>query len=340
MTSTVIGSGGAAMGSSLLAGVSVQGDAASASEPQPAGATGLARRLAKAMRANDLMPAPAGGALAGATINQTTACDSGSINISGTVADNTGTGTVSVDFVDCRTGSDTLNGPASLNIAGYDQTNRIITDGTLAFTRVRFTGPGINMDVTGTLRVQVAPNVSCPWTSSSPCATETLTAQNIITQDNTTGHQTRAQNLRILNTFASVTGPSFFTQSIDGQVCDGTAGCVDVTTETAPHTAPWGPLYYATHSQSFPDWGIINLTGGTGRARVTSLGSALAKVEVDADGNGMYENSARLQWSELGTAIGADLADSDGDGMHNSWETVHGLNAGAPDATADADGDG
>jgi hypothetical protein len=338
LSSNVIGSSGAAMGSSLLTGVSAQADAAPNSEPQSTGAIGLAQRLAKAMRAGDLAPAGASGALAGATINQSTPCDSGSINISGQVADNTGTGTVTADFVDCRTGSDTLNGPASLNITGFDQTNRIVTDGTLSFTRVRFTGPGINMDLTGSLRVQVNANGSCAWASS--CAIETLTAQNIITQDNNTGRQTSTPNLRIVNSFASVTGPTYFTQSIDGRVCDGTAGCVDVTTETAAHTAPWGPLYYATHSQLFPDWGIINLAGATGRVRITSLGSALAKVEVDADGNSIYENSARLQWFELGTALGTDLADSDGDGMHNSWETAHGLNAGAPDGGIDADGDG
>jgi hypothetical protein len=317
------------MGTSLLAGVSAQAESAPASAAQPTGITGLTRRLAKAMRADDLARARSGAALAGAAINQSTPCDSGSIGISGTVADNTGTGTVAVDFIDCRTGSDTLNGPASLNISSYDQANRIITDGTLSFTRVRFTGPGFNSDLTGTLRTQV----------SVSSATETLT-ENVIVQDNSTMRMMRTENLRIVNVYNTVTAPTFFSQSIDGRVYDSVAGYVDVSTTTAPYTAPWGPLYYATSAQSFPDWGIINLAGTTGRVRITALGIDLAKVEVDANGDGLFENSARMRWAELASAVGANLADTDGDGMHDSWETANGLNPNVNDAAGDADNDG
>jgi hypothetical protein len=329
IASNIIGSSGAAMGGSLLAGVSAQVESAPASEPRPTGATGLTRRLAQAIRGDELARARSGSALAGAALSQTIPCDSGSINISGTVADSTGTGTVSVDYVDCRTGSDTLNGPASLTISSYDQANRIITDGTLSFTRVRFTGPGFNSDLTGTLRTQV----------SVSGRSETLT-QNIIVQDNSTMRMMRTENLRIVNVFDTVTSPTFFTQSITGRVCDSAAGCVDVTTDTAPRTAPWGPLYFATRAQSFPDWGIINLAGTTGRVRITALGVDLAKIEVDANGGG-FTNSARLRWAEFGTALGNNLADTDGDGMHDSWETAYGLNPNDPsDANKDADGDG
>jgi hypothetical protein len=320
VASNVIASSGAALGGSLLGGVSAQVD--SAQVPQPTGATGLTRRLGKAIRSDDLARARSGSALAGAALSQTIPCDSGTINISGTVSDSTGTGTVSIDYVDCRTGTDTINGPASLNIASYDQANRIITDGTLSFTRVRFTGPGINSDLSGSLRTEV----------SVGSKTETLT-ENFVTQDNSTMRMTRTENLRIVNVFDTVTSPTFFTESIAGRVCDSAAGCVDVTTETAPHTAPWGPLYFATRAQSFPDWGIINLTGATGSARITSLGADLAKIEVGT-------STARLRWADFGTALGADLADTDGDGMHNSWETAMGLNPSVNDAAGDADGDG
>jgi hypothetical protein len=333
LTSSVIGATDSGLGGSVLAGVSVQVDSSSA--PQPTGASGLTRRLSKAIHGDEIARARSSGAVTGATLSQSIACDSGAINISGTVSDTNGTGTVAVDYVDCKTGPDTLNGPATLRIDGYDQAKRIITDGLLSFTRVRFSGPAVNYDLTGTLRTQVQ---STPNFMGSEAATETLT-QNFITQDNVTNHQTRTTNLTLANVYNTMTAPTFFNQSINGQVCDGTAGCVTISTSAAPQTDPWSPLYFATRSQLFPDWGIINLNGGAGRVRVTSLGVDLAKIEVDP-GTGTFGAPARLRWSELNTALGANLADSDADGMHDSYETAKGLNPSANDANADADSDG
>ncbi len=327
MASTVLGASGATVGGGAVAGVSAQADVTTTT-PQPTGAAGLTRRLASAMHSSDLAAA-SGSALAGAAISQTVACDSGSISISGTVADN-GTGTVSVAYNLCRTGGDTLNGPATLRIDSYDQTNKVITDGTLTVTNINFTGPGVNSDFTGTLRTQVDVGAE----------TQTLTA-NITTQDNNTKRMTQTSNLVIANHFDNVLAPTFFTESITGRVYDSVAGYVDVSTQTAPYTDPWGPLYFATSTQSFPDWGIILLNGATSAARVTSFGIDLAKVEVDANGDGIFENSARMHWTDFNTAIGSDLADNDGDGMHNSWETFYGLNPNnAADAAVDSDGDG
>src|SRR5437868_4856915 len=329
IASNIISSSGAASGTSILAGVAVQAEAAPPSAPQPTGVTGFARRLAKAIRNGNLAPASSN-ALAGVAIEQAIPCDTGVINMSGTIADNTGTGTVSLDFVDCRSGFDTVNGPASLTIAGYDQTNRLVTDATLNFTRVRFIGPGFNADLSRTVRTQV----------SASNATQALTL-NVVIQDNGgTMRMMRTENLRIVNRYFTVSPPSFFNQSIDGRVYDSTVGYVDVSTSTAPHKEPWGPLYYATAGQTYPDWGIINLAAASGRARITALGSGLAKIEVDADGDNVFENSARLLFADFGTALGADLADDDHDGMHNSYETVRGLNRLADDAAGDADGDG
>ena len=262
----------------------------------------------------------------GTGVSQSTPCDSGSINITGSV-NNSGAGTATVDFVDCRTGPNTLNGPAALTIRGFDSTTGIVTDGTLNFTRVRFFGPGVNFDFTGPVDVQV--NVS---------SNRLTLTQRIITQDNGSGSQTQT-NLTFVNSYSTVSHPTFFNQSISGTVCDGATGCVNVGTATAPFTSPWGPLYFATSTQAFPDWGIINLDSGTTRARVTSLGVDLAKLQVDS-GSGTFGTPARLRWSELNSAVGANLADSDGDGMHDSYETFAGLNPAANDAAGDADGDG
>jgi hypothetical protein len=336
VASNVVGATGATVGGPVM-GVSVRADAAPASAPQPTGATGLMRRLAQALHASDLARASSSGTLAGVAVDQTVPCDSGTMRISGDRADN-GTGTLSVSYNACRTGADTINGPASLQVNSYDQANRVMTDGTFSFTRVSFSGPGIDSDLTGTLRKQLA---ATPNFMDAGAATETMTL-NIITQDRASARMTRTQDLRIVNVYSSMTSPTFYNQSINGRVYDSGAGYVDVTTNTMPFKAPWGPLYYSNLGQSFPDWGEILLTGATGsRVRVTALAVDLAKIEVDADGNGVYENSARLQWSQLASPLAADLADSDGDGMHNSWETAYGLNPLDPsDANTDMDGDG
>ena len=328
LASNVLGASASGTASGGVAtGVSAQ--TSSTPEPQPTGAAGIGRRLAKALRSADLAPANTGARTA-AAIDQSTPCDSGSMRIFGNVSDTNGTGTVNVHYLNCRTGTDTVNGPATLRIDSVS--NGVITDGTLTFTRVNFSGPGVNSDLTGTIRTQVS--------TTATSATETLT-QNTVLLDNSNGRMTQANNVRIVNVYDDVDSPSFFTQAITGSVCDNTAGCTTIQTNTIPTTAPWGPFYFSTIGQSFPDWGEMVLTGASNsRIRVTSLGNALAKVEVDANGDGTYENTARMRWVDFDTAIGADLGDNDGDGMHNSWESQKGLNPNSNDATADTDNDG
>src|SRR5258708_24025319 len=215
VAANVIGASTTGGSSSLLPGVSAQADAAPA---QPTGATGLARRVTRALR-SDTLAVAGGGGMAGVAVDNTTNCDSGTIHVSGSLADN-GTGTLSVAYNACRTGLDTINGPASVSINSYDATNKIITNGVVTFTRVNFTGPGINSDFTGTLATQV----------DVGNATETLT-QNIVTQDNSrSGHMTRTQDLVITSHFDSVTAPTFFTQSISARVVASAPGILAFTT--------------------------------------------------------------------------------------------------------------
>ena len=324
LSSNVLGASGAVGGGGAVAGVSAQGS----TSDQPTGVTGFMRRLASASRPSDLTVA-GGQAMAGAAIDTTTNCDSGSMHVTGNVADN-GTGTVNVAYNACRTGADTINGPATLRIDSFDTANKVITDGTLTITRVNFSGPGINLGFTGTIRTQI----------DTSAQTEHFTG-NFVTQDNNTQRMTRVDNLSIVNHYDNVLAKTFFTESISGRVFDGTGGYVDVSTQTAPLTDPWGPLYFSTTTQSFPDWGIITLTGATSSVKITALGIDLAKLEVDSNGDGVVDNTARMPWSAFNTAIGSDLADNDGDGMHNSWETFYGLNANSnADKNTDADGDG
>lgn len=332
VASNVIGAGDAVSATGLVTGVSMQSQVGGATDPQPTGISGISRRLGSALR--EAMPTlPDSDALAGAAVDTTTACSGGgSVRMFGNTSDSAGTGTVNIHYNACRIGMDTINGPATLRIDSRSGgASGLITDSTLTFVRVAFTGPGVNTELTGTLRAQVS--------AGSSSATETLT-QNMVMQNNLTGRMLQTQNLRVVNVYDDIDSPSFMTQAITGRVFDSVAGYVDVTTSTVPFTAPWGPLYFAVVSQSFPDWGQIVLTGAASSARVTSLGNALAKVEVDADGDGIVDQTARMRWVDFNTAIGADLADNDGDGMHNGYETAKGLNPNSANAGDDNDGDG
>ena len=296
-------------------------------------------RLAQAIHSEALALIGQNSALTGAAVSQSIPCDTGSITVSGNT-NNTGGGSLAVDYVDCKNGTDTINGPATLVISTYNTSSRIITDSTLTFVRAHFTGPGIDSDISGSQRTEVT-TAAASWCNSTGCATERMT-QNITLLLREAGNTTRMtrSRLTVINEYESVNAPTFFTQRLAGNVDDDQLGSVSVTTATAQYTGPWGDLYYSTRFQPFPDWGIVRIAGATGVATSSSMGISLTKLQVDADGDGLFENNARMAMIALATPSGSNLNDSDGDGMHDSWEVAEGLNPRVNDANADNDGDG
>jgi hypothetical protein len=293
-------------------------------------------RLAQMISSEEIALIGQTGAISGPGATQTIACGTGSINIS----DN-GDGTLKVDYVDCKKGGDTLNGPAILAITNYDSANKIIRDATLTFVRAHFTGFGIDADISGTQRTVVTPTAAS-WCHSTGCATETMT-QNLVVLTREAGNITRMMRSRLVvtNEYESVLAPTFFTQRLGGDVADDQLGLVNVSTATAQYTGPWGDLYYSTRFQSFPDWGIVQVDGAANsQATSSSMGIGLTKILVDADGDGIFENNARMSTFALASPIGANLNDSDGDGMHDSYETANALFVSQDDRNGDFDVDG
>lgn len=255
-------------------------------------------------------------------VDDTVPCDGGSIRYSGTLNDN-GTGTLTVTYSDCRSGDDTLNGVATLRIDAFDLTFLVSTDSTFSFSILTLTSPTTNESVSGSMRDQV--NIATN--------TETLTV-NMVTRDNMSSEMAKAENLIVVDVYNNLFFPSSYTETITGRMFDSVHGYVDVTTVV--------PLVFSSINQLFPGNGQLLFTGAaSARIRVTTLSAVLVKVELDLDGNSVYETAATLKWTDLGGPVGADLGDADADGMHNSWETANGLNlSNAADAALDKDNDG
>jgi len=219
-------------------------------------------------------------------IDDTVACDSGSVRTFGTLADN-GTGTLSVSYNDCRIGNETLSGPATLRIDAFDLPNLIPTDLTVSFVRLTLRGTGIDAVIGGSLRSQL--NIGTN--------TETNTT-NMVTLDNNTTGMTKAENLVVVDADTSnVSFPSSYTESIIGRVFDSIHGFVDVSTAEL--------LIFDSPSQPFPMPGQLKHSGAAnGSIRETPVSGTKVMLELDVDGDDQYESWTTIPWTRVsGTSV-------------------------------------
>jgi hypothetical protein len=310
LTADVLGSGEAA---ALLGGASIQGDG-STSDAR-GGASDVARRLGKTsretlVRVKRVTAAP--GVKAGAIpVNETVPCDSGFFQVSGELSDS-GTGALTVTYNNCRLGDDTANGQGEFRVDVF------LIDLTISFVRVSITGPGLNSDATGSVRVEAI-----------AADTERLTS-NLVTLNNLTGGLTRTDDLVLVNLYDDVTNPSsIISGTITGRIYDSVHGFVDIITLV--------PFAFANINQSFPNTGEIRLAGSGNPLHARALSSTRVELRFDTNADNAGDGFAALMsWTDLAGPVGADIGDADGDGMHNSWETVNN----AFNAGADLDGDG
>ncbi len=322
LTADVIGSEDAS--STIVGAANVTG---AAGQDRPDGAVDLALRLNRSLRDTVLRLNDAKRVALALQVDQTEPCDNGvgSIRTAGTLNDATFTGTLTVTFSNCLIDGDTLNGPATLRVDAFSFAfpQGIPSDSTFSFVRLTIRGPGVSVDTSGSVRLQL------DFGTNSDTVTTSLDSLN-----NNTNLTSRVANLTFTSVYNNIFTPTSFAASISGKVFDYTHGYVDITTAT--------PLAFGTLGQLYPDSGQLVLTGAaSSRIRATALSATQARLELDQDGNGAYEIDARLKWVDLSGSVGADLADSDGDGMHNGWETANALNKDdAADASLDKDGDG
>jgi hypothetical protein len=221
---------------------------------------------------------------ASVSVNETLPCDlSGTVSVSGSLDDITGTGTLCFTFDSCQDIDGWLNGQATFRIDAYDAAYDFFTDTTISFTALQVKDTYYDVTLSGSLRSQVTIFSNREQLSGS-----------YVARDNTSGELAKLENLAVIVDYNSVLYPSYYNLSIlSGRIFDSIEGYVDVAA-----TAPW---FFATLTQDFPtSGGALVLTGANNaRISVTPASNTLVKVELDLDANGAYELASTMPWTFL-----------------------------------------
>lgn len=279
-------------------------------------------RILDVLLAASRAPATQAAIVVAVSIDDSRSCDSGSVRTSGSISDS-GTGTLTVTFNDCRTGDETLSGQVIVRVDAFDRAFLLPTDYTTSFSRLTVRGTGVSVDAAGAVHTQLSISTN----------TETIT-QNAVLRNNLTRTVTKLEDFVAVYVYDNIFAPFWTYETVRGRVFDSVQGFVDLVTVT--------PLLFSGANPIFPISGQLLIRGsGNSSIRLTALSGTLVALAVDIDGDGIFEINATLKWTELGGPVGADLADNDHDGMHNSWESFYGLDPNyAGDAALDKDGDG
>lgn len=216
-------------------------------------------------------------------VNDTEACArSGSVSISGTLNDATGTGDLTFTFNACDDVDVRLDGRFVLRISAVSGDD--VTQALVDVVYVRVGKPLFDASLSGSISF------------SSSGSTDTLTV-NAVTRDNQSSRYTRLDNLALSVTHGIPYSTSMRVVITGGRVYDSVLGHVDVSTSTF--------LNYTNAYQDYPDGGGplilvggINSGGvGNSRLRATPVSTSQASVEIDADGDGTFATPFIFAWT-------------------------------------------
>ncbi|MDH3219194.1 MAG: right-handed parallel beta-helix repeat-containing protein [Gammaproteobacteria bacterium] len=282
----------------------------------------LTRKLRNAMQSSPDFVSRSTTVRARTDVDETEPCDNndGSIRITGFIEDN-GTGTLTLDFINCRDGNEILDGKITVRVNAFDFGFFLPTDAVYSFTVLSLSSSTYSASIDGSVHSQI----------SLSTQTEQLTVDRLVARNNATGEMIMIANQVSVVVFDSIFAPSSLSETITGRIYDSTHGYVDFATIA--------PIIFSSITQDYPDGGQVLLTGSLNSAiRVIVISDTHSLLDLDLDGDSAFEIAVTLSWTELETE--PDLADSDGDGMHDSWEQANGLGPNDPgDAGGDLDGD-
>ncbi len=234
---------------------------------------------------------------------------SGTLTITGSINPYTAIGVLYWTYANYNNGDGyTYDGTVTFNIDGFDITYGMITDGTMSFTSWTIKSANGNVSLSGSMRLQ----------ESLQSNSETLSV-NMDGRDNNTSDTFRFENFVVAFYYDNILSPTSGSESFSGLVYVGAYGYVNVTTSSL--------LVYSSTTQSCPDSGgpIILIGAGNSKGDVTSISTSYVKIEVDADGDAVFESLNFYAWSDLaGAAVITGALTQDATNITDTTATLNG----------------
>jgi hypothetical protein len=139
-------------------------------------------------------------------------------------------------------------------------------------------------DVSGTL------NVGGTISMNTSGNTETITMDFVLSG---TGQSAKFENVVLVTTNDGSVSQLLLSESLGGRFYDSTEGYVDVSTTN--------PLLYSPAGSINPSSGgpVIFTGANNSKIRMTPVDSVNVTIDVDADGDGVYEFSQTVPWSSI-----------------------------------------
>lgn len=216
-------------------------------------------------------------------INQTyNGTVSGTLTIAGSLDNITGVGSVTMTYANFNDGDGyAYDGTVTFQVNGYDFANGIITDATMSFALWTIKSAGSDVSVSGSIQMR----------ASVQNNSETMTI-NMDGRDNNSKETFRFANLALMAVYDSLLRPTSKTETYNGRMYVEKFGYVEVGTVS--------PCVYSNLQADPSSGGPIVLAGvGNSSARVTPVSTSYVKIEVDADGDTVFEYKAAYAWGNL-----------------------------------------
>lgn len=204
-------------------------------------------------------------------VNTTIPCFSGTATLSGTLDNQTGTGTLNAYYSDCAYNNNVLiNGSAVFSINAVDLNKGIPTSITMSMTGLSVsTVSGTTNELTGTQRIDINPSTDEMTATSNLYQIDTSTKEAVLLRDLVISLDQNGNGTKI-----------------SGMVCHHLYGCVSTTTSNDFRTDAYTGLPYAG---SLTMTGLNNTSIQTVFSKEAKTGWGKFIINIDANGDGVYE---------------------------------------------------